>query len=164
MEEATFTEPDGRLDDRAASLQRPDVTVVLPTRDRWPLLSRALASVFAQEAVTLEVVVVDEDSTDETPRKLATIADERLRVVRNSPARGVAAARNRGIGEARGSWTAFLDDDDVWAPHKLRTQLEAAARPEVDLVYAGAVVIDGDGAVGTSQRVRRRKSSTRACS
>jgi glycosyltransferase involved in cell wall biosynthesis len=147
MEEPTFAEADGRVGERSTGLPPPDVTVVLPTRDRWSLLSRALASVFAQEAVTLEVVVVDEDSTDETPRELARIADERLRVVRNSPARGVARARNRGIDEALGSWTAFLDDDDVWAPHKLRTQLEAAARPEVDVVYAGAVVIDGDGAV-----------------
>jgi len=119
--------------------------VVIPTRDRWPLLSRALASVFAQR-VDLEVIVIDDGSTDGTQDRLASIVDERLRVLRNSSAHGVARARNSGIASARGEWIAFLDDDDLWAPSKLSVQLEAAGEG-AEFVYAAAVVIDGEGAV-----------------
>jgi glycosyltransferase involved in cell wall biosynthesis len=121
---------------------RPQVTVVIPTRDRWPLLSSAaLPSALGQEDVDLEVVVVDDGSTDETPVQLRSIADERLRTVRHESPRGVASARNAGIEAARGEWIAFLDDDDLWAPWKLRRQLDAAV-PDASFVYCGAVVLD----------------------
>ena len=100
---------------------------MIPTRNRWALLSRALASVLEQEDVTLEVVVVDEGSTDETPERLAALTDERVRALRNDSPTGVANARNRGISAARGEWVAFLDDDDFWAPTKLRAQLDGCA-------------------------------------
>jgi glycosyltransferase involved in cell wall biosynthesis len=91
----------------------------------------------AQEGVDLEVVVVDDGSTDDTPAELGSARDPRLRVLRNHTSRGVAAARNRGIEAARGQWIAFLDDDDLWSPHKVRLQLEHAAG--ADFAYAGAV-------------------------
>lgn len=58
-----------------------------------------------------EVIVVDDGSDDETPDRLAVIADPRLRVIRNSPSQGAAAARNLGIRAARGRWVSFLDDE-----------------------------------------------------
>jgi len=118
------------------------VSVVIPTRNRWPLLSRALASVLGQEDVDLEVIVVDEGSSDETPERLAAIDDERVRSLRNDEPTGVARARNRGIGEARGEWVAFLDDDDFWAPAKLRAQLDACAAAGADFSYTGLVTTD----------------------
>jgi glycosyltransferase involved in cell wall biosynthesis len=123
----------------------PSVTVVVPTRNRWPLLSRALASVLVQDA-SLEVVVVDDGSSDETPAELARVRDRRVQVIRHASPQGVARARNAGLAAAQGTWVAFLDDDDLWAPHKLSAQLAAAGRTAA-FVYAGAVVIDGDGAV-----------------
>ncbi|HYH62915.1 MAG TPA: glycosyltransferase family A protein [Solirubrobacterales bacterium] len=117
------------------------VSVVIPTRNRWTLLSRALASVLAQEGVALEVLVVDDGSTDATA-DLGAEADERITYLRNDPALGVARARNRGIQEARGKWVAFLDDDDFWAPTKLRSQLLACAAEGAVFSYTGLVSVD----------------------
>jgi glycosyltransferase involved in cell wall biosynthesis len=120
----------------------PEVSVVIPTRGRWPLLSVTLASALGQEGVDHEVVVVDDGSRDETSARLADVRDRRLRVVSNERPRGVAAARNRALAEARGEWVAFLDDDDLWAPLKLHTQLAAADAAGADFAYAAAVVVD----------------------
>jgi len=119
----------------------PEVTVVIPTRGRWRLLSVTLASALAQEGVDHEVVVVDDGSRDETAARLAELRDERVRVVSNERPRGVAAARNRALAEARGEWVAFLDDDDLWSPGKLRAQLAAAGATGADFTYAAAVVV-----------------------
>jgi glycosyltransferase involved in cell wall biosynthesis len=120
----------------------PDVSVVIPTRGRWSLLSLTLAGALGQEGVEHEVVVVDDGSRDETPERLAEIRDDRLRVVRNERPVGVAAARNRGIAEARGEWVAFLDDDDLWSPRKLRAQLDAAEAEGADFAYSAVVAVD----------------------
>ena len=124
---------------------RPDVTVVIPTRDRWKLLaSAALPAALGQEEVALEVVVVDDGSTDETPQRLAELTDPRLRTFRHAQSRGVARARNAGIATARGEWLAFLDDDDVWSPRKLRLQLDAAEAAGASFVYGGAAAVAED--------------------
>lgn len=120
---------------RAAEHDSPEVTVVIPTRDRWGLLERrALRSALAQEDVRLEVVVVDDGSAEPAPPTIAR--DERVRLVRHETSRGVPAARNTGIGEARAAWTAFLDDDDLWAPRKLREQLDRLAAEGAAFVYS----------------------------
>ena len=80
-----------------------DITVVVPTRNRGALLAVTLGSVFRQQDVDMDVVVVDEASTDDTTAILQAIADPRLRVIRHDVAQGVSAARNRGAAEARGS-------------------------------------------------------------
>jgi glycosyltransferase involved in cell wall biosynthesis len=120
------------------------VSVVVPTRDRWPLLSTsALPSALRQEDVAVEVVVVDDGSTDGTAAALAELPDARVRVLVNERPRGVSAARNAGIEAARGEWVAFLDDDDLWSPRKLRTQLDAAERAGASFAYAAVAVLDG---------------------
>ena len=116
--------------------------MVIPTRGRWPLMSVTLASALGQEGVDHEVVVVDDGSRDETAARLADVRDRRLRVVSNERPRGVATARNRALAEVRGKWVAFLDDDDLWAPLKLRAQLAAAGAAGADFAYAAAVVVD----------------------
>jgi glycosyltransferase involved in cell wall biosynthesis len=120
----------------------PTVTVVIPTHDREVLLRQSLSAALSQEGVPLEVVVVDDGSADGTQRMLASLSDPRVRVIRQEPARGVATARNRGIEEACADWIAFLDDDDLWAPDKLRSQLEAARRANRRWCYVGHVNID----------------------
>lgn len=122
---------------------RPEISVVIPTRDRWSLLSRmALPSALAQEDVEHEIVVVDDGSTHGSADRLSQIADSRVRVLRRSESGGMAAARNTGIAAARGEWIAFLDDDDVWSPSKLRTQIDAASRAEADFAFAAVVAVD----------------------
>ena len=120
----------------------PEVSVVVPTHDRRELLTLTLRSVLRQHGVDLEVVVVDDGSTDDTAQMVAGLGDRRVRLVRHDTAQGVSAARNRGIAEAGGTWVAFLDDDDLWAPDKLTRQLQAARRSGRDWVYAGEVSID----------------------
>ena len=120
------------------------VSVVVPTRNRSRLLAVALRGVLRQRGVDLEVIVVDEASTDDTPALLAGLGDPRVRTVRHETPRGVSTARNRGAAEARGDWVAFTDDDDLWAPDKLARQLQAAQAAGRDWAYTGSVNI-GEG-------------------
>lgn len=120
----------------------PEFSVVIPTRNRCSFLQRSLRAALNQEEVDVEVVVVDDGSTDGTADWLAAHRPERVRVVRHEEAAGQAQARNAGIRECRGQWVAFLDDDDVWSPGKLRAQREVARRDQASWVYAGVVVVD----------------------
>ena len=120
------------------------VTVVLPTRDRRSLLERSLGSALDQTGVELDVLVVDDGSTDDTPAWVASVDDPRVTLVTHLESRGVAAARNTGIERARTPWIAFLDDDDVWAPAKLEEQLAALhASPGARWACVGQVTLDG---------------------
>jgi glycosyltransferase involved in cell wall biosynthesis len=120
----------------------PGVSIVIPTRNRRHLIELALASVLRQQDADIEVIVVDDASTDDTAAILSRLAHRGVRLVRQPSRGGVSAARNRGIGEASGEWIAFLDDDDVWAPEKLRRQLEAVTGAGLTWVYAGDVNVD----------------------
>ena len=122
----------------------PGFSVVVPTRDRRDLLYLSLLSILWQRDVEVEIVVVDDASTDGTAEMVSGFDDRRLRLVRLRSGGGVSAARNRGIAEARGDWIAFLDDDDVWAPEKLTSQLLAATTDGRTWAYAGDVNIDDD--------------------
>jgi glycosyltransferase involved in cell wall biosynthesis len=117
-----------------------EVTVVLPTRDRWLQAEVALASALAQRDVAIEVCVVDDGSITRAPRGFG--ADSRVRVFRHEHSQGVAVSRNRAIEEARGEWIAFLDDDDVWAPWHLRLLLDAALEQGARWAFSGYVMTD----------------------
>ena len=119
----------------------PLVSVVVPSHNRARLLRRTLQSILTQHLTDLEVVLVDDGSTDETPQ-ITNAADPRLVVIRNQEPGGVSAARNRGIAAARGEWIAFCDDDDLWSPDKLSRQLMAAERAGAGWVYSGDVNVD----------------------
>jgi glycosyltransferase involved in cell wall biosynthesis len=122
----------------------PEITVVIPTRDRrTELMVAGLPAALGQQDVDHEVIVVDDGSADGTSAMLGGLGERRLRVIRNDMPRGVAAARNQGLRAALAEWVAFLDDDDLWSPHKLRHQLDAAAG--ADFVYTGGVITDASG-------------------
>lgn len=109
----------------------PIVTVVIPTRNRPAFLHRCLETVLDQVGVDFEVIVVDDGSDHalaDEPDLAHLLTDPRVRVIRFGRCRGVAAARNEGIAQARGLWTAFVDDDDVWAVDKLSAQMAALRR------------------------------------
>jgi glycosyltransferase involved in cell wall biosynthesis len=129
------------------SVPRPDVTVVIPSRDRLSTLPGTLAGVWRQRDVRLEVVLIDDGSASGVAAGYERLRSERLRVLRNATPRGPAAARNAGIAAARGRWVAFLDDDDLWAPTKLRCQLDAAEHAGAGWAWCGAVYLSGDGTV-----------------
>jgi hypothetical protein len=107
-------------------VDRPFVSVIIPTCDRRELVKRAVASVLTQTMPSFEVIVVDDGSTDGTREALADL-DERLRY-RWQPNRGAPSARNTGVRLARGEIVAFLDSDDVWLPDHLETLVGALER------------------------------------
>jgi glycosyltransferase involved in cell wall biosynthesis len=100
-----------------------------------------LRSALSQHGVDLELIVVDEGSTDDTSAVLAAVGDPRLRVIRHDAPVGLSAARNHGADHANGEWLAFLDDDDLWSPDKLARQLAAAREAGSEWVYTGGVNI-----------------------
>ena len=122
----------------------PEVSVVVPTRDRSRELGRAVRSVLGQSRVDLEVLIVDDGSTDDTRQMVAGISDPRVRYRKKAVSEGVSAARNTGISQARGRWIAFLDDDDVWAPTKLARQIGVMVTSGRTWSYAGDVMVDGE--------------------
>jgi hypothetical protein len=121
----------------------PEVSVVVPTHQRAELLPQLLRSVLGQSGVDLELIVVDDGSSDGTGEVLAHCHDPRLQVLRHERSRGVAAARNSGTEVARGRWVAWCDDDDVWAPGKLALQLQALAHaPAARWCNGGSAYVD----------------------
>ena len=120
----------------------PEVSVIVPTHNRRALLLLTLRSILLQSDVDLELIVVDDGSIDGTGTAVEQLADSRARVVRNEVAQGVSAARDRGRAETTGDWIAFCDDDDLWAPTKLRSQLRAAEATRRDWAYVGVVNVD----------------------
>jgi glycosyltransferase involved in cell wall biosynthesis len=123
----------------------PLVSVVVPLHNGAETVERTLASVTRQTWPELEVIVVDDGSTDDGPDRVqaAARADGRIRLLRQANA-GVAAARNAGAAAARADYLAFVDADDLWAPEKVELQMAAMAAggPAVGLVYTWAALID----------------------
>ncbi|MDB5294853.1 MAG: glycosyl transferase, group 2, partial [Phycisphaerales bacterium] len=125
----------------------PAVSVVIPTYNQPALLEQALASVRDQSFPDLEVIVIDDGSTDDTPARLAAVAaaDRRVRVVRQ-PNAGTGRARNRGLDEARGRYVALLEHDDLWLPGKLAAQVAfLGAHPECVACLAPLAVSQDPG-------------------
>jgi len=117
---------------------KPEVSVVIPTRNRAKMLQRALESVIYQTFENWEAVVVDDDSEDNTVEVVARFNDPRIRLVNFKSNGVIAACRNHSIRVSRGLIIAFLDSDDCWYPKKLERCLEAMTA-EVDLVAHGLV-------------------------
>jgi glycosyltransferase involved in cell wall biosynthesis len=103
---------------------KPKVTVVIPTHNRAGFIGRCVRSALAQTLHDIEVIVVDDASTDETPSVVGAFADPRVRVIALASRSGPSAARNRGIEAAQGRFVAFLDSDDEWLPSKLERQVD----------------------------------------
>ena len=112
-------------------LPTPEVSVVIPTRFRPELVTRAVRSAQAQSVRDIEVIVVIDGPDDATRAALEAIGDGRLRLVTLPESGGAPNARNTGVREARAPWAAFLDDDDEWLPTKLAVQLDLAKAAHV---------------------------------
>lgn len=123
--------------------QTPTVSVIIPAFNAAATIRRALDSALAQTGCGLDVVVVDDGSTDDTSGLLANY-EGRIRVLRQANG-GVGSARNAAIEVMRGDFVAFLDSDDEWLPGKLEKQLSRFC-PGVDVVYCGAYYVTATGA------------------
>jgi glycosyltransferase involved in cell wall biosynthesis len=130
----------------APSTAAPRVSVVIPTYNRAPLVVRAIRSVLAQTVSDIEVIVVDDASTDGTRDAVAQIDDPRLQFVRLTKNARQSRAMNEGIARARADWVAFLDDDDEWLPNKLEAQLARLEQvPDASAVYCRCYAQTSEG-------------------
>ena len=133
------------------------VSVVIPTFNRAYCLPAALASLQRQTHTNWEAVVVDDGSTDDTPKLLARLSseDSRIKVHRQSNG-GVSSARNSALELVSGEWVGFLDSDDEWEPWKLAAQLACFAHlPEIGMVCTDMAAVDSTGAVVAPRFLRR---------
>lgn len=122
------------------------VSVIVPVHDAAEYLAETLDSILAQDYPDLEVVIVDDASTDDTPRVLETYRD-RVRTIRLDEASGgPSRPRNTGVAASRGEFIAFCDSDDIWEPDAVSDSLGVMARhPEVGLSFSTFSVIDEAG-------------------
>ncbi len=121
----------------------PLVSVVIPVFNGAPFVAKAVESVRAQTVKDVEILVVDDGSTDGTQAVLDRLQQTHGITWFQQDHGGPARSRNRGIEAARGTWVALLDCDDVWLPEKLEAQLDLArARPEIGVVHTDFDVVD----------------------
>lgn len=124
---------------------RDTVSVIMPNYNGAAFLAEAIDSVLAQTHHPLEIIVVDDGSSDASDEILAQYAAD-VRVLRLAHSARPGLVRNQGIAVARGELIAFIDADDVWLPHKLATQIEyLRAHPDMSLVHSNMQVIDAQG-------------------
>ncbi len=121
------------------------VSVVIPTYNRERLIGPAIESVLRQSYAHIEIIVVDDGSTDRT-RQVVEAYGQPVRYVHQANG-GAASARNRGLREARGEFIALLDSDDEWFPWKLEAQVRVLDRyPAVGMVWTDMTAVSEDGA------------------
>lgn len=124
----------------------PLVSVIMPAFNAERYIAEAVCSVLGQSHRDLELIVIDDGSTDGTARILASFDDSRVRVLRTNQNRGPGAARNLALGSAKGPVCALLDADDRWLTHHLRTMVAALlARADLVVVSGGCRLIDDLG-------------------
>lgn len=120
----------------------PKVSVIIPTYQRANIVSEAINSVLAQTYKDYEIIVVNDGSTDKTPEVLKQFGDQ-ITVIHQAN-KGLSAARNTGIRASQGDYIAFLDDDDLWANHKLETQIPILdSQEKIGLIYSDMLFFKG---------------------
>jgi glycosyltransferase involved in cell wall biosynthesis len=131
-------------------LTNPEFSVVVPAYNATRTIAATIASVLGQTAADLELIVVDDGSTDATPELVEQTAagDQRLRLIRQEN-QGTAGARNTGLEAARGRFVSLLDNDDAWLPQYLEVIRQAfAASPAAGIAFSDAWIFDeGSGLV-----------------
>jgi glycosyltransferase involved in cell wall biosynthesis len=121
------------------------VTVIITTYNYGRFVQEAIDSVISQTETDLQILVVDDGSTDDTPAVLARIRDPRVEIVRTAN-QGISAARNEGLSRAKGDFIAFLDADDRWTSRKLEHQLQVmSTEPDMVAVFTNFVRFDERG-------------------
>ena len=121
------------------------ISVVIPSYNRKDKLPACIESVLGQSYRNIEVLVVDDASTDGTPALFQRISDPRLRYLRYEENRGACYARNYGARRASGQFLAFQDSDDTWRPEKLEKQLACLLESGADMCFCGMNRISADG-------------------
>ncbi|MDB5698066.1 MAG: glycosyltransferase family 2 protein [Alphaproteobacteria bacterium] len=141
-------------------MPQPRVSVIIPVFNRAHFITGAIESVTRQSLSDLEIIVVDDGSTDASVAAARSIADPRVRIVQHERNRGIPDARNTGLDEAQGQYIAWLDSDDLARPDRLQTQVRYLDQnPSVAMVGCCAGKIRPDGTPLAGIRVPPLESS-----
>ncbi|MBE9167626.1 glycosyltransferase family 2 protein [Pleurocapsales cyanobacterium LEGE 06147] len=122
----------------------PQISVIIPAYNTANYIGQAIESVLGQTYHNIEVIVVDDASTDATAEVAQKFVDERLKVIINQKNSGVSYSRNRALREAKGTWIALLDSDDWFAPKRLEKLLQVAQAEGADLIADDLYLIRDD--------------------
>ena len=123
------------------------VSIIMPAYNSARTLEDAASSVLEQTYENIELLIADDDSSDDTSEICQALAskDSRVHVITNTNNQGALKTRLKAVKEAKGEWIAFLDSDDLWKPDKLSKQLALRDDTGCDLVYTGSSFIDENG-------------------
>lgn len=124
------------------------VSIIIPSYNRETLITRSAQSVLNQTYKNIEVIIVDDGSTDNTSEVVSRIRDNRVRYIKQKNS-GACVARNHGIDEAKGRYIAFQDSDDVWHQDKLKKQMDIFGHWAGDVVFCKLDKISDDGTIET---------------
>ena len=125
----------------------PEISIIVPTRNRAKLIPRAINSILRQTYKNFEIIIVDGHSTDNTKAVIDSYHDPRIRYFLQEIPKNGAQATNEGIAKAKGKYIAFLDDDDEWLPEKLAKQVSLinSLPEEYGMVYCWMDYFNGEG-------------------
>jgi len=132
------------------------ITVVIPTYNRADTIYNSIMSVVKQTYKNLEIIIVDDGSTDKTREIIKTIEDKRIKYIKQKN-NGVSNARNKGIQEANGKLIAFQDSDDIWKKEKLTKQIELLKNEEVGMVYSKMAKISNNNILYHPSKKNKKK-------
>lgn len=122
------------------------VSVIMPSYNTERFIKSTIESVLCQSYGNLELIIVDDCSTDKTDEVVAAFTDPRIKYIKNEKNSGAAVSRNRALREAKGKYVAFLDSDDLWTPDKLEKQIEFMKSRGAAFSYTAYSEIDEDSA------------------
>lgn len=126
-------------------------SVIIPAFNVAPYIEECIQSALGQTCMDLEVIVIDDGSTDGTAGVVESFDDGRVRLIRNPSNRGVSYSRNAGISEARGEYLVLLDSDDILAPNRLDTFSKYLEHEQTDLIFDDLLYFrDGEPATGVT--------------
>lgn len=121
------------------------ISVVMPTYNRAKTIERAINSILEQTYQDFEIIIVDDNSNDNTEEIVKSIKDSRIRYIKNTVNKGANESRNIGVSEALGEIIAFQDSDDEWIKNKLELQMKALQEKKCDVVASGFFRYEDDG-------------------
>ncbi len=125
---------------------QPTVSVIIPTYNRANYLKNSVQSVLYQTIKDIEIILINNYSTDNTLEVIRSFNDKRIKVINFKNGGVIARSRNQGMMQSSGKYIAFLDDDDMWCENKLELQIKyLASYPEFGAVYSNAIIIDEMG-------------------
>lgn len=120
------------------------ISIIIPTYNRGYSLARSIDSILAQSFKEFELIIVDDNSSDDTEKIVASYNDERIRYIKHSTNYGANKARNTGIINSKFDYIAFQDSDDEWLPDKLKIQFEELKARNVDVVSCSMIRYDDE--------------------